>query len=346
MILRVVLGRLPPGTDAAALVEVRGRLARAAREVNGLDSLIVGARRAPMAVSTEDDVEAHALADVEAAIITVWRDVESMVRATGIDEEDRFLAARLNLPFAIDRAVHYEIVGRTFAALPPDATMYLRIVTVRARPNEEARLIETLRGQRERLVELGLVASHLGRRVDGSECEAITVGVWPDRATLRRATRGGPERPLFEEELADWADRLRLETYDGIEIAPRLPAASGPPIFVIDDEMRIVDITASAAATLGWAAADLVGRSMPELSRTDPEVYRRNWTTLISAGEVAGEGKWHVPEAGLVFLRYIARRDVPINGRHSVLVHRWNEPAPTAADLDAALDAAFPGRVS
>ena len=45
MILRVVLGRLPSGTDAAGLVEARGRLARTARDVHGLDSLIVGARR-------------------------------------------------------------------------------------------------------------------------------------------------------------------------------------------------------------------------------------------------------------------------------------------------------------
>lgn len=336
MILRVVLGRLPAGTDAAALVEVRGRLARAAGDINGLDSLIVGARR-QAGVGPDE-------ADIEAAIMTVWRDADSMVRATGIDEQDRFLATRLNLPFSIDRAVHYEVVVRTFAALPPDAAVYLRMVTLRAQPNQEARLMETLRGRQERLVQLGLVASHLGRRVDGRECEAVTVGVWPDRATIRSATGGGPERPLFSEELADWADGMRLETYDGIEIAPRLPAAIGPPLFVIDDDMRIVDITATAAATLGWAAVDLVGKAMPELSRTPPDVYQRRWTTLLEEGEVAGEGKWLVPDAGMVFIRFVARRDVPIAGRHSVLVHRWNEPTPTAADLDAALLTAFPGR--
>ena len=266
-----------------------------------------------------------------------------MVRATGIDEQDRFLAARLHLPLEIDAAVHYEVVGRTFAALPPDAPIYLRIVTLRARPNEEARLMEVLRGRQARLVELGLVASHLGRRVVQADVEAVKVGVWPDRATIRKATGGGPERVLFEEELADWAAGMRLETYDGIEIAPRLPAASGPPVFVLDDDMRIVDVTATAAASLGWPSAELVGRTLPELSRTDPVVFKRNWTQLIAEGEVAGEGRWHVPEAGMVFLRFVARRDVPIAGRHSVLVHRWNEPAPTSADLDAALVSAFRG---
>ena len=63
MILRVVLGRLPSGTDAAGLVEARGRLARTARDVHGLDSLIVGARRRASGRRRA----------VEAAIVTVWR---------------------------------------------------------------------------------------------------------------------------------------------------------------------------------------------------------------------------------------------------------------------------------
>ena len=337
MILRIVLGRLPSGTDASALLELRGRLAQAARDVPGLDSLIVGARQALLSKAGGD-------VPVEAAIVTVWRDVDSMARATGVDEQDRFLGHRLQLPLEVDRAVHYEVVGRTFAALPPETTAFLRIVTVRARPNEEARLIETLRGRLPQLVDLGLVASHLGRRVVGAEFEAVTVGVWPDEVTLLAATGGGPERPLFEQELSHWSDRLQIETYDGIEIAPKLPAASGPPIFIMDDQFRIVDITATAALALGRDPDDLVGRILDELSRTDPEEFARNTGALRREGAVAGEAKWHVPESGEVFLRYVARKDVPIPGRHTVLVHRWNEPAPTDEDLDAALDAAFPAR--
>lgn len=331
--MRIVMGRFPAGFDARALVELRGRLGRAARDVPGLESLIVGARRAS-AGSAESPVEA--------ALVTVWRDVALMARATDIEEQDRFLGLRLRLPLEVVEAVHYELVGRTFAALPPESAAYLRILTVRAGPNEEARLIETLRDQQPRLVDLGLVASHLGRRVVGKEYEAVTVGVWPDLATIRRATRGRVERPLFEEEIADWIDRTHLETFDGIEIAPRLPAASGPPIYIIDENLRIVDITASAAAAIGWPLEELVGRSVLDISLADPEVRAAPWHTLLEEGSVSGEGPWLVPDSGAVFIRYVAARDVPITGRHAVLVHRWHEPPPTIENLRAALVEAFP----
>lgn len=340
MILRIVFGRFPAGLDAKALVDLRGRLARAAREVAGLDSLIVGARHSP----THDPTAGPETSPVEAAIVTVWRDAALMSRATGVDEQDRFLGTRLRLPIELDEAVHYEIVGRTFAALPPETSAYLRILTIRARPNEEARLIGALRDQQPKFVDLGLVASHLGRRVIGRECEAVSVGVWPDRATIRQATGGRPERPLYEKDLADWSDRIHLETYDGIEIAPRLPAASGPPIYIIDEDLRIVDITAAAAAAIGWASEDLVGRSVLDFSLGDPDRREEPWQTLLQAGQVNGEGPWLVPDSGAVFIRFIAERDVPIVGRHTVLVHRWHEPVPTAEDLEAALHEAFPAR--
>ena len=310
---------------------LRDALARAAFDVRGLDSLIVGIRR-PRPASAD--------AEVPAAIISLWRDVESMVRAIGYDEADRFLDARLHLTFRVDRAVHYETVGRAFAGLPPETTAYLRMTTFRAGPNEEARLIETLRTRQQRLVGMGLIASHLGRRVVGTDCEAITVGVWPDLAAVGQEA-GASEEPLFADEIAGWSDRMRFESFDGIEIAPRLPAASGPPVLVVDEELTIVDITATAAAILGWAAADLIGRSLVEISRRDPVVLERDRRTLEREGFVAGEGSWKVQEEGQVFVRYVAARDRPIAGRHAVLVHRWNEPPPTREELEAALGSAF-----
>lgn len=332
MILRIVLGALPPGRDAATLVAARNRLARAAGAVGGLDSLIVAARPVP----TDDaSVGPDALPAIEAAIVTVWQDVVAMTRAVAVDEEGRFLGTRLDLPFAVSSTDHYEVAGRTFAALPPESTAFLRILTVRTEADREAELVGILRAQQPRLVDLGVVASHVGRRgLPGGEIEAVHVSVWPDRATIRAATHGDPERPLFAQELEAWMDRFRLEMYDGIEIAPRLPTGSGPPLLILDEDRRIVDVTAAAAATLGMTPVDLVGRPLEELAEA--------WPGLIGSGSATGASGWSVPEVGSIAIHFAIARDRPVPGRHAMLVRRRHDPAPSTADLDVALAHAFP----
>jgi len=353
MILRIVLGMLPRGRDAAALVAARNRLARAAGAVFGLDSLIVAGR--PVRAADDDPPPEgpggaggpDGLPPIEAAIVTVWQDSVAMTRAVAVDEEGRFLGARLDIPFSVSSTDHYEVVGRTFAALPPESTAFLRILTVRSDAVREARLVDTLRAQQPRLVGLGVVASHVGRRpLAGGEVEAVHVSVWPDRATIRAATRGDPERPIFAQELEPWADRFRLEMYDGIEIAPRLPTGSGPPLVILDEDRRIVDVTATAAATLGMTPVDLVGRRLDEL--TDPidgghDGLVTTWQGLLTSGRVADETEWAVPDIGSVAIHFAAAADRPVPGRHAMIVRRRHDPAPTSDDLDVALADAFPG---
>ncbi len=168
--------------------------------------------------------------------------------------------------------------------------------------------------------------------------------MWPDRDSIRAATGGRPETPLFAEELAEWQDTLSLELFDGVEIVPKLPVASGPPMFVLDGDWRIVDVTPTAAALLGLPAADLVGQRAAALV-DDGHVAGADWaTTLLGDGVASGTAAWQVPDVGEVLIRYTARRDVPIAGRHAVVVARWHDPAPTVEDLDRALAEAFPGR--
>lgn len=257
VILRIVLGHFGGADDADALVDLRDRLARAARAVDGLESLILGARRHPGRAA------AGGSGAIQAAIVTVWRDAETMARATAVDEQERFLATRLQLDFEVERTDHFEIVGRTFAALPPDQPALVRILTATAGPNDEAALVDTLRSHQPRLVEHGLIASHLGRRItDAGAVEAVHVSVWPDRAAVVAATRGEPELPFFAAELQPWRDRLTLDLFDGIEVAPLLPAPSGAPLLVLDDQARIVDLTTAAAAVLGMPSDHLVGTAL------------------------------------------------------------------------------------
>jgi PAS domain-containing protein len=137
-------------------------------------------------------------------------------------------------------------------------------------------------------------------------------------------------------------DGLNVRTYEGIEIAPRLPAPDGPPIFVFDDELRIVDVTPAAAARLGRPAEELVGMALRELSVSGPAIVDERFGTLQRDGSASGDSAWLVPDAGRVFIRFVARRDVPVPGRHVALVRRRHEPPPALAELDAAVAEAFP----
>src|SRR5262245_49183317 len=162
MILRIVLGTLPPGRDAATLVAARNRLARAAGAVAGLDSLILAARP----VTTDDaGVGPDALPTIDGAVVTVWQDPGTMARAVEGDDEGRFLGPRLDLPFRVTAAGRDGVFGRTCAALPPESTAFRRMLTVRSDAGQESRLMDILRAQQPRMVDLGIVASHLGRRL-------------------------------------------------------------------------------------------------------------------------------------------------------------------------------------
>jgi len=340
VILRIVLGTLPSGRDASALLAVRDRLARAAAGVPGLESLVIAARSA-----TARD-ERSASVPIEAVVVTVWRDQTAMNRAVQVDEP-RFITGRLDLPMAVTAANHYDVVSRTFAALPQESTAYLRILSVSADSADEATLIGTLQTQQPRLVDLGIIASHVGRRApaDG-ELEVVHVSVWPDRATLRSAAHGVLEQPLFASELAPWAATTRAEMYDAIEIAPRLPRASGPPLVILDEDRRIVDVTSTAAAVLGVPSGELVGRRLDDLAHADDGALPQIWQGMLATGGATGSWAWSVPSIGAVMVSFAAGRDLPVPGRHALVVRRRHDPAPSPADLEAALAEAFPRTVA
>jgi hypothetical protein len=188
MILRIVLGRFAAGTEAATLVTLRDQLTRAARTVNGLESLILGVRAADELEAASAAAATEPAPGPDGAVVSVWRDVESMSRATGDVTTDRLISTRFQLPMRTTATHHFELVDRAFGALPPDAVALLRIVTIRARLNEEARLLEILRARQPRMIDRGLVGTQLARRVvAGGEVEAAVTALWPDRSSVIQA---------------------------------------------------------------------------------------------------------------------------------------------------------------
>ncbi|MFL5715837.1 MAG: hypothetical protein ACJ769_14370 [Chloroflexota bacterium] len=328
MLIRIVHGRRDrtgdsgDGDDRRTLD--RDRLTRAATRIAGLETLIVGWR--------EDDFGSGP----DVAVLS-WLDVASMVNATGADDA-AFLRDRLGLDMTIADADSYELMSRTFGSLPTP-TSILRIITMAARPSAEADLFERLRDIQERLTGLGLVASQVARRVSHHGIEAIVVGLWRDEVAVVEATAGQAGRPAFGDEFEQWVESVAVSTYQAVEIAPRLPMASGPPLLLLDDGGRVVDLTPSAAAALGRTQDEAVGLVVAQLM-DDPDIWGDTPGDEVSQDAAGRSGS--PLEFGSVRVHWRLRRDVPVEHRHVLLVRREHETEITADDIDAAVADAFP----
>jgi PAS domain-containing protein len=324
MIIRIVHAAAVADTSAASAVD-RDRLTRAAARIAGLETLIVGWR---------DDASMGTAPHV---VVTTWLDVASMLDAMGT-ADDRLLRDRLGIDMEASHAESYELMSRTFGSLPTP-TSILRIVTVRARRSGEADLFDRLRAIQERLTGRGLVASQVARRVSPDGVEAIVCGLWRDDAAVAEATSGDPSRPAFADEIAPWIESVAVTPYRAIEVAPHLPMASGPPIAILDDQGRVVDLTPSAAATLGRTQADAVGMLVSDLIGD-----AAGWNALFegtSAADVAGRSAAPLL-SGSVRIHWRLRRHMPVEHRHVLIVRREHEPEISAEDIDAAVAEAFP----
>jgi PAS domain-containing protein len=307
----------------------RQRLSQAAGRVDGLETLVVGWEASAAGASSM----------APSVVMTAWRDAEAMLAATR--DEDSLLRDRLGLAVGVDRAESYEVMSRTFGSLPTSASV-LRIVTLTAASRAESGLFERLREVERRMTDHGLIASHIGRRVTEQGVEVLLVGVWVDRAAIEIATGGRMDRSASPDEIDPWIETLTVETFDALEIAPRLPLASGPPILVLDESRRVVDLTPSGAAAIGRTQDEAIGWYVEDLAAPDNRLAGEQWRRWLEEAEATGETAWAVPSGGHVMVRWHLRRDAPVHGRHALLIRRRHEPEPTAAAMDEALAEAFP----
>jgi PAS domain-containing protein len=341
VIVRLVHARVagtaaPSGDRPAPPTEEppRERLARASVRINGLETLVVGWRAG--------DPDASAF--TPSVVVTAWRDAELMVSAIGRDEAG-FLRERLGLAVDAEDGVPYEVISRTFGSLPTP-TSVLRIVTMVARASGEAALFERLRDIQRWLTDHGLIASHVARREVPSGIEVLVVGVWIDRTAIDLATIGRPDRPVFPDEIEPLISTAVVETFDALEIAPRLPLSSGPPILILDGSRRVVDLTPAAAAILGRTQDEALGMPIEDIAAPGDQDGALRWSRALhderGDDRAAGEAAWAVPSGGHVMVRWQLRRNAPVPGRHAILVRRRHEREPTGEQLDSALAQAFP----
>ena len=130
----------------------------------------------------------------------------------------------------------------------------------------EAEFFDRLRTIQQRFSEQGLIASHIGRRVGPDGIDALVLGVWRDRATIEAAT-GRVDAPTYLDDIRPWIDDVADRDLRRARDRTRLPMSSGPPIMILDESRRVVDLTPAAAAMLGRTQDEAAGVLVEDLGR-------------------------------------------------------------------------------
>ena len=158
------------------------------------------------------------------------------------------------------------MISRTFGSLPGADVGAADRDAARLATGAEAALFERLRDIQRWLTDHGLIASHVARRVVPSGIEVLVSASGSTASAIELATRGRPDRPVFPDEIDPLIESSSVEMFDALEIAPRLPLSSGPPILVLDGSRRLVDLTPAAAAVLGRTQDEALGMLVEDIA--------------------------------------------------------------------------------
>lgn len=176
MILRILRGRLREDELARALEAVRVDAVEWMALEDGLTSVEPAVREAD--------------GQLEFLLVSTWTDAESVIARGGDVVRPR---GRLRSSGILrdPRAEHYELmIGLSSGPTRPGCV--LRLSTVALVPNRSTAFYERVRALWDVLVvDAGLVALHVGRRVAAGGDEAVVISIWDDRGALDGATSGG-----------------------------------------------------------------------------------------------------------------------------------------------------------
>src|SRR5206468_532004 len=96
---------------------------------------------------------------------------------------------------------------------------------------------------------------------------------------------------------------------------------------------------------LGRTQDEAAGVLIEDLAALERPDDAAQWAQLLedgTGGEKAGATAWSLPPGGRVLIRWRLRRNVPVPGRHTILVRRSLDAEPSTQELDDALAEAFP----
>ncbi|HEV8516325.1 MAG TPA: antibiotic biosynthesis monooxygenase [Candidatus Limnocylindrales bacterium] len=199
MILRIARARGPAGQREAIVRYLAVEAPALAASVPGLGSFWAGLRE-----------DADALRFV---LVSTWQDPGALTEAAGAGWQ----AAVRPLPPGAEMEVaeHYELVDEPRPAISPPEGSVLRILRAAVAGQFEQNFFELAREVHAEHSGRGLIAIHLGRRLEGDRDVVVRVTLWRTWAALREAAPEGIDRPFFLDALQPHLSDLSIEHYDG-----------------------------------------------------------------------------------------------------------------------------------
>ncbi|CAN5617734.1 hypothetical protein BH23CHL7_BH23CHL7_08090 [soil metagenome] len=270
---------------------------------------------------------------LEFVLASTWVDFASLMTELGAELRPAWVRA---IPQADSvTADHYEIVGAELRGLIPLSGGVLRIVAGELRPNSEPSYFAHAREEQQRTLDDGLViATHIGRRVDGPRTEAASVDVWRDRDALLEWQASEPGGTLPPSDV--YFDAPEAHEYDAlVQVTPR--ADNVPALLLADDERRYVFATPAAARLLQWPVGRLLGAKIEDATAPDLRAdVPAMWATFLATGSQDGPYRLTRRDGSAIELLYSARTNTPWPGVHVSLLTEPDQPL----DLNDALAAA------
>jgi PAS domain-containing protein len=193
-------------------------------------------------------------------------------------------------------------------------------------PNADSSAIETLRRSRPELGEAGVVALHVGRRMNGHQTELAILAVWRDRPSLHRFARQR-DGALISSDFLTYTTGWSFATYDCLSPERLTIPSAGPAVLLADDEGRYVDASAGVEAVLGVPGELILRRSVADLTAPSlRDQFRTAWSAFLGERRQSGEYEMRLPDGRQVSVRFRAQTDVPEPGLHASVLSRPGDP--------------------
>ena len=261
--------------------------------------------------------------------LSAWHDREAVEAAT-----DRFGPTTAFAPIAppVEFAApeDFEVVGDANLPVPEIRDGAICLVRFRTRPGIESGALGLVRRMRAGLAAEGSVGALLvGRRVIGTETEAVAATVWHDRERMGRFLAGQPESPGLGRRFARLAREVRIETFDVLDVARPTLGTGAPAVLVLDADRIVVDATSGIEPLLGVPAGSLPGRRLEDLlAGTDRRGLAERWQAMLRSGGDEAVVEMRHGDGTAIALRHRSLANVPAPGLQAVLVERIGVPTP------------------